>query len=84
MYNYNYTHLLNQIPEVLNSVLITTVCKFTHKLWRYIDVYNKGLESRVAEWAVSKFKSHRRLPENIERIIEIEYREANMGKEENE
>jgi hypothetical protein len=78
--NYNYTRLLNQIPEVLNSVPITTVRKFARKSWRYMDAYDKGLEGRVAEWAVSKFKSHRRLPENIERIIEIEY----MGRGGNE
>ena len=32
-----------------------------------MDAYDKG---RAAEWAVSKFKSHRRLPESIERIME--------------
>ena len=38
-----------------------------------MDAYNKRLEGRTAEWAVSKYKSHdshRRLPENIERIMD--------------
>ena len=35
-----------------------------------MDAYDKGLEGQVAEWAVNKFKSHRRIPENIERLIE--------------
>ena len=27
--------------------------------------YDKGLEGRMAEWAVKKYKSQRRLPDNI-------------------
>ncbi|CAG8489239.1 5626_t:CDS:2 [Acaulospora morrowiae] len=53
--------------------------KFACRLWRYMDAYNRGLEGKVSEWAVSKFKSHRQLPENIERIIEIEYGKVKMG-----
>jgi len=30
-----------------------------------MDAYDKGLEGRMAEWAVKKYKSHRRLPDNI-------------------
>ncbi|CAB4444379.1 unnamed protein product [Rhizophagus irregularis] len=49
---------------------ITTIRKFARKSWRYMDAYDKGLEGRTAEWAVSKYKSHRRLPENIENLME--------------
>ncbi|PKY31798.1 hypothetical protein RhiirB3_475331 [Rhizophagus irregularis] len=68
--NYNFNDLLIQVPEVLISVPVTTIRKFARKSWRYMDAYNKGLESRTAEWAVNKYKSHRRLPENIERIMD--------------
>ena len=47
-----------------------TIQKFARKSWRYIDAYNKGLEGRTAEWAINKYKLHRQLPENIERIID--------------
>ena len=67
--SYNFADLLIQVPEVLFSVPVTTIRKFARKSWRYMDAYNKGLEGRTAEWAVNKYKSHRRLPENIERII---------------
>ena len=49
---------------------IATICKFARKLWRYMDAYNQGLKGRAAEWAVSKYKSHHRIPKSIERIIE--------------
>ena len=35
-----------------------------------MNAYNKGLEGRTTEWAVNKYKSHRRLLDNIERIID--------------
>ena len=35
-----------------------------------MNAYNKELEGRTAKWAVSKYKSHRQLPDNIERIID--------------
>jgi len=30
-----------------------------------MDVYDKGLEERMAEWEVKKYKSHRRSPANF-------------------
>lgn len=69
---YTYADLLRTVPEVLNSVPITVIRKFSRKSWRYMDAYQRGLEGRVAEWAVKKFKSHRRLPDNIEEYIEQE------------
>ncbi|PKY46319.1 hypothetical protein RhiirA4_320161 [Rhizophagus irregularis] len=68
--SYNFADLMKRVPEVLVSVPITTIRKFARKSWRYMDAYDKGLEGRTAEWAVSKYKSHRRLPENIENLME--------------
>jgi hypothetical protein len=67
--SYNYADLLKLIPEVLVNVPVTTIRKFARKSWRYMDAYDKGLEGRTAEWAVNKYRSHRRLPENIERMM---------------
>lgn len=68
--SYNFADLLIQVPKVLISVPVKSIRKFARKSWRYMDAYDKGLEGRTAEWAVSKYKSHRRLPENIERIMD--------------
>src|SRR6185295_2535359 len=61
----NNNDLLRVIPEVLNSIPITTIRKFARKSWRYMDAYDKGLERRMAEWTVKKYKLHRRLPTNF-------------------
>ena len=62
--SYKYDELVKIIPEVLNSISIATIRKFARKSWRYMDAYDKDLEGRMAEWAVKKYKSHRRLPGN--------------------
>ena len=36
-----------------------------------MDAYEKGLEGRIAEWAVKKYKSHRWLPDNINEIFKL-------------
>ncbi|CAG8565154.1 18104_t:CDS:2 [Acaulospora morrowiae] len=41
-----------QTQQEIRNIPITTVCKFAHKLWRYMDVYNKRLEGRVAKWTI--------------------------------
>jgi len=68
--SYKYDELVKIIPEVLNSISIATIRKFARKSWRYMDAYDKGLEGRIAEWAVKKYKSHRRLPDNINEFFE--------------
>ena len=39
-----------------------------------MDAYDKGLEERIAEWAVKKYKSHRRLPDNINEFFDNSFR----------
>jgi len=68
--SYKYADLLKHVPKTLDSVPIMTIRKFARKLWRYMDTYNRGLEGRTVEWAVNKYKSHYRLLENIERIMD--------------
>jgi hypothetical protein len=46
----------------LDSVDLITIRKFARKTWRY-------MEGKLAEYAVKKYKSHRRVPDNIFRRI---------------
>ncbi|KAG1843738.1 hypothetical protein C8R48DRAFT_780576 [Suillus tomentosus] len=48
------------VPELLDACPIKTICAFYRKSWRYMDAYRKGLNARQAEFAVKKYKSHRR------------------------
>ena len=37
-----------------------------------MGAYEKGLEGRIAEWAVKKYKSHHWIPDNINEFFETE------------
>ncbi|CAG8435766.1 6477_t:CDS:10 [Scutellospora calospora] len=65
-YDYTFQGLRKTVPEALDSVNIITIRKFARKVWRYMDAYRKGLTPSAAEFAVKKYKSHRRIPKNIE------------------
>ncbi|KIJ43225.1 hypothetical protein M422DRAFT_253429 [Sphaerobolus stellatus SS14] len=49
------------VPEILDSCPTKTIRAFFRKAWRYMDAYHrKGLNAKQAEFAVKKYKSHRR------------------------
>jgi len=52
-------------------VSLQTIRKFARRSQRYMDAYRKGLTLQAAEFAVKKYKSHRRLPENVANSIDI-------------
>ncbi|CAG8439233.1 10110_t:CDS:2 [Funneliformis caledonium] len=49
-----------------------TVCSysFTELLKQVPEVLISGLKGKAAEWAINKYKLHRRLPKSIEKLIE--------------
>ena len=52
-------------PKSLDSVPLITIRKFARKCWRYMDAYKKGISRKLAEYAVKKYKSHRRIPDSV-------------------
>jgi len=68
--DYSFASLKSRVPQTMKSISLETIRKFSRKSWRYIHAYSKGLNGEVAAWAVKKFKSHRKISEEIEKIIE--------------
>ena len=53
--------------------LSTTIRRYERLSFRFMDAYRKGLTSRQAVFAVKKYKSHRRLPDNVlQEVVEHE------------
>src|SRR4051794_39308471 len=63
--DYSWTGLQKTVPLALASVSLTTICQYARKAFRYMDVYRKGLTGQTAEFAVKKYRSHRRVPDSV-------------------
>ena len=63
--NYSWAGLKQIVPQSLESVPLVTIRKFARKAWRYMDLYQKGIDGKLAEYAVKKYKSHRRIPDEV-------------------
>ncbi|KAG1824000.1 hypothetical protein EV424DRAFT_1346241 [Suillus variegatus] len=53
------------VPELLNACPTKVIRAFYRKTWRYMDAYRKGLNAKQAEYAVKKYRSHRKVGAGI-------------------
>lgn len=65
---YSWENLKKIVPIALDSVSLPLIRKFSRKSLRYMDAYRKDLTGLFAEYAVRKYKSHRRIPKSIEEL----------------
>jgi hypothetical protein len=68
--DYSWKTLQTTVPMALNSVPLSRVRRFARKSERYIDAYrlkdgNVRLTPAQVEYAVKKYRSHRKIPEKI-------------------
>ena len=63
--DYSWVGLRKTVPLTLASVSVNEIRRHARKAQRYMDVYRKGLTGRAAEYAVRKYRSHRRVPSCI-------------------
>ncbi|CAG8724465.1 10503_t:CDS:2, partial [Cetraspora pellucida] len=63
--DYLWKGLQKTVPKSLKLVSLITIRKFSRKCWRYMDLYRNGLSEKLVEYAVKKYKTHRRIPDSI-------------------
>jgi hypothetical protein len=68
--DYSWNALKAIVPLALNSVCLTRIRKYARKSERYIDAYRPKdgdvrLTAAQVEYAVKKYRSHRRIPGKI-------------------
>lgn len=69
--NYDFNHLIQIVPVALNSVSLSKIRKFARKSYRYIDAYRvrgtdgNSLTPKQIEYAVKKYRQHRKIPLRI-------------------
>ena len=63
--DYSWDGLKRTVPEGLASVDLKIIRKFARRAKRYMSAYRLGLTLKTAEYAVKKYKSHRRIPQDV-------------------
>lgn len=59
------------VPECLDACSVLTIRHFFRKSWRYCDAYRKGLTGKLAEHAIKKFASHRKIGPQIMMAVDM-------------
>ena len=68
---YQMEFILQILVLILVILSLTTIRRYAQKSWRYMDVYRKGISGRLAEFAVKKYRSHRRIPDSVYDEVKI-------------
>ncbi|CCI11476.1 unnamed protein product [Albugo candida] len=76
--NYFWAGLQETVSSAMSSISLTTIRRFACKTQRYMDVFRKNLSGKAAEYAVKKYRSHRRIPVsvlmNVNAFFKLDYR----------
>ena len=67
---YTFASLQVKVPTILETIPLEHIRAYHRKSWRYIHAYSIGLDGTLADWAVKKYKSHRRIGGRVEELIE--------------
>ncbi|KAI0351078.1 hypothetical protein OH77DRAFT_1411771, partial [Trametes cingulata] len=72
---YTFSTLQENLPCALASVSVELIRKWEHRSRRWMDAYGLGLSSKAAQDQVKAFssrsyKSHRRIPESLARLLD--------------
>jgi hypothetical protein len=63
--DYTWSGLQKVVPTALDTVSVKQIRKYARRSFRYMDAYQKGLDIKQAEYAVKKYKRHRKIPYSI-------------------
>ena len=63
--DYTWNGLQKTVSEALDFVSLVEIRRFARKSWRYMDIYRKGITGKLAVFAEKKYKSHRKVPDDI-------------------
>ncbi|KAG2106628.1 uncharacterized protein F5147DRAFT_578923 [Suillus discolor] len=68
--DYTFETLKTNLPKAMASVCLSTIRLWEHRMHRWMDTYQSGLEMKKAQFQVKefssrKYKSHRCVPETV-------------------
>ena len=74
--DFSFPNLKARVPKILQDVPISTIRAYFRRALRYVSAYALGLDGVIAEWAVKKYKSHRKVDESVEKLMEMYSKET--------
>ena len=66
MCDYTFSGLKLHVPQAHDSVSVDTIRRNARTCYRWMDAYRKGLSTPMAQYAVKKYSSHRRIPAHLD------------------
>jgi hypothetical protein len=69
--HYTFGSLKGRVPKILSNIPLSHIRAYHRKSWRYIHAYSMKLSGRLAEWAVKRYKSHRKISDSVEKIVTL-------------
>jgi len=71
---YSYPELKAMVPITLEEMIpIATVRRQARHCYRFMSAYRMGLQGPLADYAMKKYSSHRRIPEGVLAEIQQQY-----------
>jgi len=67
---FNFQKMKTQVVDILNEIDVTHIRRYHRRAWRYIFAYEQGLSGPLAEWAVQKYRGHRKVSARIDQLME--------------
>lgn len=73
--DFTFDTLKENMPKALEQVQLSTIQKWEHRMYRWMDAYRSGLGTteagkQVRKFSSTKYKSHRRIPEYVARAMD--------------
>ncbi len=63
--DYTWSGLQEIVSRALDSINLITIHRFARKTWWYMNLYRHKITGKLVKYAIKKYKSHRKIPENV-------------------
>jgi len=73
--DYTFDTLKENMPKAMAAVSVELIRKWEHRMWRYVEAYDGGLDAkeaqeRVKQFSSKRFASHRRPSEQVGHLLD--------------
>ena len=73
--DFTFDTLKANMPKALESVQVSIIRKWEHRMYRWMDAYRSGFgttdaQKQVQKFSSTKYRSHRHIPERIARAMD--------------